>query len=335
MKKLISVILAIFIIASVSVFPAFAQNSKLSQNLIDEMKTKSQEDYICVDITTTCYSPNATEMPSWPDKYEARAELKEYYNNWFNTQIDPVVFENVEYEEVFIGSGLVIVRVKVKDIEKIAEKDIVRSVDFFDDKAEAIPEIEPAVSYYMQKLFEHYPETKEAYECNELMYVDLGEFDVDTDNAMDYAVVFTHFAMAPDAIDSGVIAGRAIWQPQLYAPFRFGYALYDIENDEFIPFSEEITTDYPFVADIMKEQRIGTPFGDADCDDALSVMDATHIQRCLAQLDTFTNMEYMFKYGDYPTDFRSDFNLDGTVNVMDATGIQMELAAIIFENAKY
>ncbi len=181
-------------------------------------------------------------------------------------------------------------------------------------------------SIYLEKLFEHYPDTKEAYEYDNLFYEDLGEFDVDMDDAMDFAVIFTHFAMAPDAIDSGVIAGRAIWQPQLYAPFRFGYALYDLENDEFIPFSEDIATDYPFVEYIMEELRIGTPFGDADCDNTLSVMDTTLIQRCLAQLDEFTNKEYLFKYGNYPTDFRSDFNLDGTVDILDATGIQLKLA---------
>ncbi len=187
---------------------------------------------------------------------------------------------------------------------------------------------ENSTDQYLQMLFKHYPHTKEAYEYDELFYTDVGELDIDCDDAIDYAIIFTHFAMAPDAIDSGVIGNRFIWQPQLYAPFRFGYALYDIENDEFIPFSEDILDNYPFLEEYMDKFRIGTPFGDANGDEVLSVMDATFIQRCLAHLDEFLSNDYLLQYGNYPTDYRSDFNLDGSVDILDATGIQMKLASI-------
>ena len=105
------------------------------------------------------------------------------------------------------------------------------------------------------------------------------------------------------------------------------YTLYDIENDKFIPVNEGMLTEYPFASDIFDLLCVGSPFGDADCDNDLTVMDATTIQRCLAQLETFTNKEYLLKYGNYPTDFRSDINLDGSVNVLDATEIQLRLVS--------
>lgn len=189
--------------------------------------------------------------------------------------------------------------------------------------------INSQVSHYQQKLFEHYPNTREAFEYDNLCYTEIGELDVDCDDAIDFAIIHTHFAMAPDALDGGVVGGRYIITPQLYSPFRLGYVLYDIENDKFVPFCDEMLADYPFIEEYMEEFKIGVPFGDADGDRILSVMDATYIQRVLAQLDDFKRHEEL--YGDLPTDYRSDFNLDGTVDIFDATGIQQKLAKVLEE----
>lgn len=323
MKKLVSIILAVLILASVAIIPAFAQeNSKIMPDLAEVLKTKDSDDMVDIYVWTNYYGPNATQMPSWPDIGAARKELDEHYDNWFNEEIDAVVFKDIPYEEISIFSGVIIVSVRAGDIEKIVEHDIIREVSYFENH---VLENEATTPYYLKQLFKHYPSTEEAYGYDELFYEEVGEVDIDCDDAMDYAVIYAHFAIAPDAIDSGVIGDRFFWTPQLYTPFRFGYAIYDIENDKFIPVNEGMLTEYPFASDIFDLLCVGSPFGDADCDNDLTVMDATTIQRCLAQLETFTNKEYLLKYGNYPTDFRSDINLDGSVNVLDATEIQLRL----------
>lgn len=183
-------------------------------------------------------------------------------------------------------------------------------------------------SWYLQRLFIHYPETQLAYECDELFYTEIGEMDVDTDDGIDYAIIHAHFAMAPDALDGGVIGDRFIITPQIYSPFRLGYALYDLEKDEFTPFSEITLDDYPFLSEYMEKYSIGTPFGDADCDRVLSVMDATYIQRVVAQLETFKSFDDISYYNHGALTYISDFNRDGSRDILDATGIQMKLASV-------
>lgn len=179
---------------------------------------------------------------------------------------------------------------------------------------------------YLQKLFDHYGWTKENYDAGEFIYEYLGVVDTDNDEIKNYAIVYAHWATCPEACDGGVVGDRYFWQGQLFSPFRFGYALYDLENDKFIQIDENILTDYPFVADIMDEYLIGTPFGDADGDKVLTVMDATFIQRSLVNLVSFPADEYFLEYGNYPTQRRSDINFDSSVDILDATAIQLKLS---------
>ncbi len=182
-------------------------------------------------------------------------------------------------------------------------------------------------SWYLQRLFVHYPDTKDAYDYGELFYSEIGEMDVDCDDAMDYAIIYSHLSLAAEALDCIVIGDRFIAQNYIYYPFRFGYALYDIENDKFIPLYSTIIEDYPFMEDYMDKFKIGSPFGDADCDGTLSVLDATYIQRVIAELEEFKRFEDISYYA-LPTDYRSDINLDNKVDIFDATAIQMKLAKV-------
>ena len=61
--------------------------------------------------------------------------------------------------------------------------------------------------------------------------------------------------------------------------------------------------------------------GDVDGDGNIAVMDATLIQRYLAQLDVLTDAQFA----------AADVNKDLEVNVMDATMIQRFVAKIITE----
>ena len=325
MKKSVSIIMVIMlIISAVSLSASAHQTSKIYPDLAQILETKDSDEMVDIYVWTNYHGPNATQMPSWPDKGQARKELDEHYDNWFKEEIEAVVFKDIPYKEIVIFSGVIIVSVKAGDIAKIVEHDIISGVEYFYNHE---LENEATTSFYLEQLFEHYPNTQQAYYYDELFYEEIGEVDIDCDDAMDYAAIYAHFALAPDAIDSGVIGERFFWTPQLYTPFRFGYALYDIENDKFIPVDEGMLTEYPFAADIFDMLCIGTPFGDADCDNVLSVLDATFIQRWLVQLEAFTTKEYMLKYGNYPTDFRSDINLDGQVDILDATTIQLKLAS--------
>ncbi|MBQ2971280.1 MAG: hypothetical protein IJE16_01875 [Ruminococcus sp.] len=117
------------------------------------------------------------------------------------------------------------------------------------------------------------------------------------------------------------------------APFTMGYGVF------FTPWDGyggghcfyDLVSDFQLIAermdgftDILKEQDEAVEMGDCDGDDALSVMDATQIQRVVANLDTAVKLtdergvEFYFE----------DADSDGDISVLDATAIQMKLAKL-------
>ncbi len=168
---------------------------------------------------------------------------------------------------------------------------------------------------YKDRLLLQY-ELYDVEKAGELTYIELGEIDVDTDDAMDYAVIYSRVAIGSDAMTYLDLKTRYIHNPQICYPFYYCYALYDIENFKFIPIEEMLNGDYPFIYDCIEEFEIGRPFGDADNDGEITVLDATEIQRDAANL-----REHKLGLG-------SDINRDKVVDVLDATAIQRKIAGL-------
>lgn len=297
-------------LAVISTFDELQFDSKLSAQLQELVENSSLDKKICIDISTEGYHPNATAMPSWPNKSAARVELKQFYSNWYNTEMVPVVFDGIEYEEVFVGSGIVIVSVKASDIKKIASCGIVRSVSYFDNTGYEVNQEE---DIYKDRLLKQY-ELEDVEKAGELTYTELGQIDVDADDGMDYAVIYSRIAIGSDAMTYLDLGTRYIENPQICYPFYYCYALYDIENDKFIPIEYTLNGDYPFIQECIEKYEIGIPFGDADSDGELSVLDATEIQLVEAK-KRVTRL-----------DLGSDINRDKSVDILDATAIQYEIA---------
>ena len=94
-----------------------------------------------------------------------------------------------------------------------------------------------------------------------------------------------------------------------------------INHDEDFYSLEDVATTNPEIIDMVIERqltdRVGY-IGDADGDGEVAILDATVIQRHLAQLDTLDS-----EYREYACDMDDD----GTVDVLDATILQRKLAA--------
>ena len=86
---------------------------------------------------------------------------------------------------------------------------------------------------------------------------------------------------------------------------------------------------FPGLTDAIWNLKIGRPLGDADNDDELTVLDATRIQREMAELDTFDEeVEYYhLSVLEAPRRF-SDYDGDGGVTILDATAIQRTLVGL-------
>lgn len=115
--------------------------------------------------------------------------------------------------------------------------------------------------------------------------------------------------------------------------FTFGYGVYDAKQDQFYDLYDihERAEDYPQLMDTLREQKIGRPIGDADTDGYLTVLDATRVQRILAELDPpeYNGAVYYLHEPGQPildSSYYADYDLDSDVTIVDATGIQRALA---------
>lgn len=133
MKKVLAIILCLTMVLGSAIIVTSAQTTKIDSQLLAVLENKDPDEFVDVYVCVYDNFPNATEMPSWPDKEQARVELKEFFDKWYREEIVPVVFDSIEYEEVFISDGIIVVSVKAKDVEKIASYDIVREVLYFEN----------------------------------------------------------------------------------------------------------------------------------------------------------------------------------------------------------
>ncbi len=136
-----------------------------------------------------------------------------------------------------------------------------------------------------------------------------------------------------------VVGNRAYYQYGYCGnPFLTHFGVYDVKQNCFydpaLGGSDGFRADnYPDFARVINENATvdynscGRLLGDLDRDDAISIIDATLIQRCEAELrewpekDALSLHEAIERYTAVPG-YYSDFNCDGARDVLDATCIQ-------------
>lgn len=317
MKKILAIILSMVMVLSSAVIITSAQDvNKIVPSLQKILENKESEEFVDVYIRTTSYYPNATEMPSWPDISAARDELKEYYDNWYKTEIAPVVFEGVEYKEIFIGSGMIIVSVKAGDIEKIASYDIIKDIDYFENG-----ELENESAGVFEEAYRNYYSASE-YFYNELYY------HFNEKQELDWVLVNAYLYLSSPLGIKMDIGNIVLYSEEIYSDFRYKYGVYDVVEGKFYDLFDLRSEPEKFdeLLEVLAELKIGRLIGDLDGDGDISILDATAIQRCLAGLDDYPSDEYYSVYDTDDCGRMSDFDRDGDVSILDVTAIQRKLA---------
>ena len=163
-----------------------------------------------------------------------------------------------------------------------------------------------------------------------------------------YEVLYTHFSPLGEAdwvllytyVDApdpwygmGIISNRVIVSGT-FPLFTFGMALYDTQKKAFYDLYKMWDyVEYDGLAKAIDKYGKGKLLGDIDCDDSISIIDATIIQRCLAGLCDYPESDWI-KESDVVNDFfkpihyYSDFNRNGERDILDATAIQRHLAGL-------
>lgn len=118
-------------------------------------------------------------------------------------------------------------------------------------------------------------------------------------------------------------------------PFDHYYAVYDVRRDSYASLESAWNSgEYPELQEKVEEYKVGYPIGDADMDHNLTILDATRIQRILADLEKPIDGIGGFAYSEKLTSL-SDYDRDGERTVLDATAIQRRLAGMEKQKPSY
>ncbi len=341
MKKIIAVFLTLLLLLgslSISAFAEVSQN-KITYSLLQKMEVLKPEDVISVYISFSGDMKRKDDMPSWPDKIKAAQEYKEYIAER-NKTIFAQVFDGLDVEILCdIFGNMVIANVKVSDINTIAKYDIVQDIDFYDEQT---PVAEPSADKDLFKnLF--WEEYKDEIDPNHmgmeetLSYGEKYYHYSKSTGQMDWALIFASSNMAMPWCIYGHFGEKVIRPDYEAIPFSFFYCIFDVEKQEF--FSLEDAYDNRSQYEDFEEyvgDNIGERIGDVDGDGNLSIVDATTIQKCLAEVIEFSREDEVdgrfYRLYGTPVYYISDFNLDSKRDIVDATCIQKHLAGLPYDN---
>ncbi len=125
------------------------------------------------------------------------------------------------------------------------------------------------------------------------------------------------------------------YEPHYYGERLLSYYVVDLESKSVIPYTEALASSkdeyYPFLTDSGYDKIVR--IGDINRDNNLDIKDATAIQKCVAELESFDDyLDDLFPFNEkqYMEWYRyvSDFNRDGERNIKDATAIQKCIAGL-------
>lgn len=143
-------------------------------------------------------------------------------------------------------------------------------------------------------------------------------------------------AYSQDGINSfnqiyGVFGDRVLFSYVDTYPFNLSWGVYDIKKDEWVDLCVAWDDEerFPTLHEYFENKKIGRLIGDLDEDNELTILDVTYIQKCLACILPWPNNDTSVKYftpvhGEIK--YISDFNRDGSRDIIDGAMIQKKLA---------
>ena len=161
-------------------------------------------------------------------------------------------------------------------------------------------------------------------------------YSAETEEEPDWILIFSDVTPEPIAISYGKVVGNRVLHSAGAGPLPFGvgYGVYVRKTDSFISLRnlEEIIELCPDFVEAIEENEIGQAFGDVDYNDKIDVVDATYIQRYIAEIYNGYEIDRCFGIGivgdkSYYESI-GDFDRDGETTIMDATKIQRHVAGL-------
>ena len=171
----------------------------------------------------------------------------------------------------------------------------------------------------------------------------------DNNGEIDWALIQCYCNIESPIEMTAIVGNRVLHPGTEHYPFSTTYGIYDVKNDKFIDActsGSTLSEAYNYDGFVRAFDEIagsgmgwsiadhdnagkGRPLGDIDNDLDLSIVDVTMIQRCEAMIAEYPATDELWLTYDYNGEhYYSDFNLDGSRDIVDATCIQRYLVGM-------
>ena len=342
MKKLLSFLLAMFIVVSICVIPAFAQTTanKIDEDfsqVIDMMQEKelfraSIEFIIDVDtdvkavIDERVVAQLGYTLENAVDE-NAKAEYESLYKKYvglYKREEIGRILESCGVKNICVACAVsedeYVVYVNKTQVYEIADSENVVKITY----ANGSPV--PAVDHKFEDKF-----IDGRWIMDGIYTYDEVEYHYDENGDIDWALVLG-ITMYDEPMETYVVLGDRVVTFSGYNRPSALYWVYDVSKEKFYDICKIDMSEYEGLSQAVDRLELGRPIGDANFDGELTITDATYIQRVLASLDKFSYDDKVD--GDYyclskeSLAYVSDFNRDGVRSILDATAIQRKLAKL-------
>ncbi len=242
------------------------------------------------------------------DIVNIRFELNEEDVDNSHQKLIDTVFADIEYTDLVHNNGISILGVKRGDIEKVADYDLVKKMDYISDThLKYIGEYDVVLSDYF------YEEKCRVFDEN-------GE--------VSYILIKANSGESSDAEIGFRFGNHIIKSNAIYNDFTYGFGIYDLKDNKFYDVYDlrDTPDKYPKLESTLAFYSQARMAGDCDGDESLTILDATKIQRLIAQLDTPLSGDGYVSHESDGFWYTSDIDNDGQVSIIDATTIQRKLA---------
>ena len=209
---------------------------------------------------------------------------------------------------------------------------------YYDGLEEEILKLDPdefgfdvrETNFYLDKFKETFPYQ---YQWDRLHWPYYSEmyYHHDGNGETDWALIYTfNMVQVTWMVKTGCFVGnRAIYGISSNSVFESWYGIYDVKNDTFKALPSVADGEFADLEDVVDQLQIGVQIGDADQDGKITILDATRIQRILANIaDDFDDTFYGKALDSSTAKYVSDYDRDGERTVLDATKIQKRLASL-------
>lgn len=353
MKKFIGVLLSItmLLLSAPSINASAESNNtntsmKISYSVIDKINHTAVGEKISVCLW--CNGVNISEAKRLTELEFGALQLKDYtieeineYMSIYNRIINEMEVNSVQKtkdqlaiadEDIITEAGnALFVYMNADEIYKAANSDLIYSIDYYDSDTLVVQPYQPYSDLKYEDKFNLY--FNRNYTGEILVYDEL-YYHQSEDGTIDWALVSATSNLIEPKLTYAVFGERVYTSNNIMSPFSIGYGIYDVDKDEFIDLCMVIKSgtqnEYNGLSEQVSSLKIGKLIGDMDGDDKISIKDATYIQKCLANINSFPDNDKI--EGLNLTEeivFFSDFNRDGIRNILDVNDLQKALTIML------